>query len=84
MSNLFDTIQTLYQGNTEISIAILVAIIVVLIVIPKAAGKLLGAIAVIFVVGYLIVTLADITGSTMDKKSDAAHKTDREFQKQEK
>lgn len=83
MSDLFDSIQTFYQGNTEISIAIVVAIVIALIVKPKAAGKIVGAIAVIVVIGYLVVTLIDVTGSTMDKKSEAAHRTDREFQRSE-
>jgi hypothetical protein len=57
MSDLFDSIQTFYQGNTEVSIAILIAIIIVLIVKPKAAGKLLVVIAAFIVIGYVIVTV---------------------------
>ena len=83
MSDLFDSIQTFYHGNTEISIAILVAIVVVLIVIPKAAGKLLVVIAAFIIIGYVIVTVTDLTGSAKDNKIDAAHRTDREFQKSE-
>lgn len=83
MSDLFNNMQTFYQSNTEIAIAILAAIIAILIFKPKAAGKILSAIALIIVVGYLVVTLTDLTGSTKDSKSEAAHRTDREAQKPE-
>jgi c-di-AMP phosphodiesterase-like protein len=83
MSDLFDSIQTFYQGNTEVSIAILIAIIIVLIVKPKAAGKLLVVIAAFIVIGYVIVTVTDLTGSAKDNKNEALHKTDREFHKSE-
>lgn len=83
MGELFDSIQSFYQANTEIAIAIGVAIIVALIVKPKAAGKIVGAIAIILVVWYLVVAVFDLTESTMEKKSEAAHRTDREFQKSE-
>lgn len=83
MSDLFDSILTFYQGNTEVSIAFLVAIIVVLIAKPKAAGKLLVVIAAIIVVGYVINSAIDLTGSATDKKIDSAHRTDKSFQKSE-
>ena len=83
MNDLFDSIQTFYQGNTEVSIAILVAIITVLIIKPKAAGKLFVVIAVIFVVGYVINSAIDLTGSASDKKIDAVNRTDKDFQKSE-
>ena len=83
MSDLFDSIQTLYQGNTEVSIAFLVAIVIVLIVKPKAAGKLLVVIAAFIIIGYVIVTVTDLTSSAKDNKIDAANRTDREFQKSE-
>ncbi len=81
MSDLFDSIQTFYQGNTEISIAFLVAIVFILIIIPKAAGKLLGVIAAIIVIGYVINSAMDLTSSATDKKNDATHRTDKGFQK---
>jgi hypothetical protein len=84
MSDLFDSIQTFYQGNTEVFIAFLVAIVIVLIIKPKAAGKLLGVIAAIIVVGYVINSAIDLTGSATDKKIDAAHRTDKGFQRSEK
>lgn len=81
MSDLFNSIQTFYQGNTEVSIAFLAAIVFVLIIKPKAAGKLLVVIAAIIVVVYVINFAIDLTGSATDKKNDAAHRTDKDFQK---
>lgn len=74
-------LQNFYNNNTEITIAIVVAIVVALVMKPKAAGKMVGAIAIIVIVGYLIVEVVGLTDSTMNKKSEAANRTDREFQK---
>jgi len=78
-----ESLETFYNNNTEISIAIVVAFIIAFIWKPGAVGKIVGVIAVIAVVGYLIVGLINLTSSTMDKTGEAASRTDREFQKSE-
>ena len=80
MGEFFDTIQAFYDSNTEISIAVVVAIVIALILKPRNAGKIVGAIAIIFIIGYVVVEVVNLTSSTMDKKGEAASRTDREFQ----
>ena len=80
MGEFFDSIRSFYDNYTEISIAVVVAIVIALILKPKNAGKIVGAIAILIVVGYVIVEVVNLTSSTMDKKGEAASRTDREFQ----
>ena len=75
-----EALETFYHNNTEISIAVVAAIVIALVWNPKSAGKIVVVIAIIAVVGFLVAELINLTDSTMDKKSDAASRTDREFQ----
>lgn len=75
-----DSLLNFYNNNTEISIAVAAAVVIALIIRPKDAVKIVGVIAVIVIVGYLVVEVVSLTSSTMDKKGEAAHRTDREFQ----
>lgn len=83
MGNFIDSIQSFYENNTEISIAIAVAIIVALVIKPKQAGKIAGAIVILLVAGFLVLEVVNIAGSTMDRKSEAAHRTDNQLQQSE-
>jgi len=74
-----ESLETFYNNNSEITIAIVAAIIIAFIWKPRAIGKIVGAIAIIAVVGYLIVELTNITGSAIHKKDEAANRTDKEF-----
>ena len=78
---MLETLQNFYNDNAEITIAIVVATVIAVVIKPREVTRIAGAIGIIVIVGWLITTLIDLTGSTMNKKSEAVHRTDREFQK---
>lgn len=79
MSEFIETIQSFYYANTEISIAIAVAILIAIFINPKLAGKILGAIAIIAIVGYLVVAVMGIVDKGAEKKDAASHRTDKSY-----
>ena len=74
-----DSIVNFYNNNTEISIAIGVAVAILFFIKPKEIGKILGAIAVIILIAYLITALIDVVHKGTDKKNEAATRTDRAY-----
>ena len=74
-----ETITNFYNNNTEISIAIGVAVVVMFFLRPKEVGKVIGAIAIIVLIGYLVTALIDVVHKGSDKKNEASTRTDRAY-----
>lgn len=79
-----DSIEAFYNNNTEVSIAVLISLAIAFIIKPKAFGKVIGAIAIIAVIGYLISVVVDTVDTSIDKKGEAAHRTDKAYLESEK
>jgi len=68
-----------YAQNTEISIAIIGALVIAVLIKPKQFGKILGALAIIVTIGYLIASLTDVLNTGIDRKHEASNRTDRQY-----
>ena len=83
MSEFIQSIETFYINNTEISIAIVSALIIAILIKPKHIGKILGAVAIIATIAYVIISLSDTVSKGIHNKNDASTRTDKSYRDSE-
>lgn len=76
---MIQILEEFYANNTEISIAIIIALAIAVFIKPKQIGKIVGAVAIIFIIGYLILSLSGIVSRGVDKTNDAGTRTDKQY-----
>ncbi|MCI0506254.1 MAG: hypothetical protein L0Z73_09120 [Gammaproteobacteria bacterium] len=79
INELIQPLNTFYTDNTELSIAIIVTLVIAVLIKPKQIGKILGAVATIVIIGYLIASLSGIVSKGVDKKNAAGVRTDKQY-----
>jgi hypothetical protein len=83
IDELIQSFKTFYANNTELTIAIIVTLVIAVLLKPKEIRKILVAVGIIAIIGYLIASLSDIVSTSIDNKNEIGIKTDKIYRDKE-
>ena len=79
VSELIQPIKLFYIQHTSITIAMVAAMVILVIINPKQFGKIVGALAVLVTIIYVVVSLMNAVSKGIDNEADAGARTNKQY-----